>query len=41
MQKRRRTPTGTILAALQATLVAESPVGPPAQMTPALQNEAC
>jgi hypothetical protein len=39
IQERRRTPAGTVLAALQTTLVAESPVGPPAHATPALQNK--
>jgi hypothetical protein len=39
IQERRRTPAGTVLAALQATLVAQSPVGPPAHAAPALQNK--
>jgi hypothetical protein len=40
MQERRRTPAGPVLAALQTTLVAESPSGPPAHVTPALENKA-
>src|SRR5215217_5947900 len=41
MQERRRAPPGTVLAAFQPAFGSEGPVGPPAHVAPALQDEAC